>query len=200
MTRQTASPIPNNHGALVVQDPATVWLTGLPGAGKTTLAFALETRLLDLEQPCLVLDGDDVRNGLNRDLGFSPADRRENLRRAAEVARLGNSAGMFVITAFISPYREHREMAREIVGPERFIETYIATPREVCEKRDPKGHYAKARDGLIPEYTGVTAPYEKPMSPALIIDAGMLSVEECVAALLHAVAPRFNLRSDRRVR
>ncbi len=166
------------------QRPVTVWLTGLSGAGKSTVACALERRLLDLGRTSYVLDGDNVRHGLNSDLGFSPVDRAENIRRIAEVARLMNDAGLIVITAFISPYRQDRELARTVVGPAEFLEVYVNTPIEVCEERDPKGMYGKARKGELPGFTGVSAPYEEPEQPALRIDTSGCGVEECVDRLL----------------
>ncbi len=132
---------------LLGHEPVTVWMTGLSGSGKSTLAFELERRLIEAGHACFVLDGDNVRHGLNRDLGFSPADRRENIRRVAEVAKVMNDAGMIVITAFISPYAEDREMARSIIGAERFLEAFLAADVATCERRDPKGLYAKARAG-----------------------------------------------------
>jgi bifunctional enzyme CysN/CysC len=153
--------------SLLNQKPATLWLTGLSGSGKSTIAYALEKKLIEKGHACYVLDGDNVRHGLNRDLGFSPEERTENIRRIAEVARLFNEAGIIVITAFISPYRQDREKAREIVGKERFIEILVEAPIDICEKRDPKGLYEKARQGQIPEFTGVNAPYEAPENPEL---------------------------------
>lgn len=167
--------------------PATLWLTGLSGAGKSTLAFALEKRLIDLGKACYVLDGDNVRHGLNRNLGFSPQDRKENIRRIAEVARLMNEAGLIVISAFISPYREDRLMARDIIGSARFAEVYVSTPRAVCEARDTKGMYRRARLGELPEFTGVTAPYEPPLEPALSLDTTSQSIDDCVASLLECL-------------
>ena len=171
--------------------PATIWLTGLSGAGKSTLAFALEKRLTVMGYAAYALDGDNVRHGLSRDLGFSPDDRRENIRRVAEVARLFNDAGLFVITAFISPYREDREGARQVIGPERFLETYLSTPIGECERRDPKGLYRRARAGLLPEFTGVSAPYEPPQSPTVALDTAQLSLEECLDRLIAVLSPLF---------
>lgn len=173
------------------QHSATVWLTGLSGAGKSTLAFALEARLTAAGQPTYVLDGDNLRHNLNRDLGFSPRDRKENIRRSAEVARLMNDAGLIVICAFISPLREDRGMARDIIGDDRFIETYVSTPCAVCEERDTKGLYKKARAGLIKEFTGVSAPYEEPLHPTLALDTGLLSLEHCSDRLFAHLSRRF---------
>lgn len=165
--------------------PVTLWMTGLSGAGKSTVAFALERRLIDAGHACFVLDGDNVRHGLNRDLGFSPKDRAENIRRVAEVARLMNEAGLIVITSFISPFKDDREMARQIIGEGRFLEIYLSTPIEECERRDVKGFYKKARAGELQGFTGVSAPYEPPDKPALRIDTEVLSIEESMTALAH---------------
>ena len=173
------------------QDAATIWLTGLSGSGKSTLAFELERRLLDMGMVAYVLDGDNVRHGLSRDLGFSPEHRTENIRRIAEVARLFNDAGMVLITAFISPYREDRDMAREIIGTERFVETHLAADVAACEARDPKGLYRKARAGKLPNFTGISAPYEAPLAPEVVLDTGVLSIEESITRLVEAVAPRL---------
>lgn len=182
---------PDERMQLLRQDAATIWLTGLSGSGKTTLAFEVEKRLFMHGHVAYALDGDNMRHGLNRDLGFSPRDRTENIRRIAEVARLFNNAGIFVVTAFISPYRADRAMARDIIGAGRFIETHLAAGMEICERRDPKGLYKKARAGEISDFTGVSAPYEAPENPALSIDTGCLGVEESVSEILCAVRPRF---------
>ncbi|MNN29381.1 Adenylyl-sulfate kinase [compost metagenome] len=166
------------------QKPVTVWLTGLSGSGKSTLAFALEKALLDRHKLAYTLDGDNIRHGLCRDLGFSANDRSENIRRIAEVAHLMNDAGLIVISSFISPYREDREMACNVIGRERFIEVHVSTPLEACEQRDPKGLYRKARAGELPDFTGISAPYEAPHSAALHLDTSQLSVEDCLAPLL----------------
>jgi len=176
---------------LLRQRPLTVWLTGLSGSGKSTIAHALEQRLIDQGHACFVLDGDNLRHGLNRDLGFSPEDRRENVRRVAEAAKLMNDAGLVVITALISPYREDRAMARRILGDDRYFETYLAADVEACERRDPKGLYAKARRGEIAEFTGINAPYELPDDPALTLDTASLSLERCVDDLLAALRVRI---------
>lgn len=160
------------HSGLVV------WLTGLPSAGKSTLAITLERTLLERSIRSFVLDGDAVRRGLNRDLGFTPADRHENIRRVAEVAALFASAGVVAITAFISPYRADRDAARRLVAPGRFIEVHVSTPLEVCERRDAKQMYARARAGDLPDFTGISAPYEVPEHPEFIADAGTASPVE----------------------
>jgi len=174
------------------QTPVTVWFTGLSGAGKSTLAFALEKRLLELGQASYVLDGDNVRHGLNRDLGFSPEDRTENIRRIAEVAHLMNDAGLIVITAFISPYREDREIARRIIGAVNFIETHVSTPLSVCEQRDPKGFYKKARAGEIREFTGVSSPYEPPLDPDISLDTTTANTQSCVEVVLANLVSHIN--------
>src|SRR5678815_4332310 len=146
-----------------------------------------------MKRPCYMLDGDNVRAGINRDLGFGPDDRRENIRRVAEVAKLMNDAGLVVVTAFISPYRADRDMAREIIGAERYVEVYLDAPLEVCENRDPKGLYKKARKGEIPEFTGVSAPYEVPQGPELVLETGKESSEQCVQKLLAMLLERTRL-------
>lgn len=182
-----------DRARLLRQEPATVWLTGLSGAGKSTIAFELERRLMAGGHLAFVMDGDNVRHGLSRDLGFSPEDRSENIRRIAEVARLFNDAGLVVITSFISPYRQDRAVAREIIGHERYIETHLCTDLSVCETRDPKGLYKKVRQGGIAEFTGISAPYEAPEDPALRLDTGRMSVEESVAAIMRTLEPRLFL-------
>jgi len=161
-----------------------VWLTGLSGSGKSTIAIELERELFNLGRHACVLDGDNMRHGLCSDLGFSPGDRKENIRRAGEVARLFADAGIICITAFISPYRSDRELARGIAPPGRFLEVYLNAPLEVCEQRDPKGLYAKARRGEIKEFTGISAPYEAPLQPDIELRTDQSSVGECVSAIL----------------
>ncbi len=164
--------------------PRTVWLTGLSGAGKSTIGFTLERQLLDLGHACYVLDGDNVRHGLNRDLGFAPADRAENLRRIAEVAKLMNEAGLIVITCFISPTIAARDAARKIIGDEQFIEVFVDAPIAVCEDRDPKGLYRKARAGKIPNFTGISAPFEAPAQPELHLRTDAMTVDDCVEQII----------------
>lgn len=173
------------------QDAVTVWLTGLSGSGKSTLAFELERSLLDLGYVAYVLDGDNVRHALSRDLGFSHEDRTENIRRIGEVAKLFNEAGMVLITAFISPYRSDRDMARQIIGSERFIEVHLSANVAACEARDPKGLYRKARAGQIPEFTGISAPYEDPLRPEIVLDTGAQSIEVSLQHLIGSVVPRL---------
>lgn len=168
------------------QKAKTIWLTGLSGAGKSTIANALEKKLFAMGRHTMLLDGDNVRMGLNRDLGFTESDRIENIRRIAEVARLMNDAGLIVITAFISPTRLDRRSAREIIGKD-FVEVYINTPLAVCEKRDTKGLYQKARRGEIAYFTGITSAYEPPEQAQLCLDTSVLSPEECVDRILERI-------------
>ncbi len=156
---------------LNAQRPALLWFTGLSGAGKSTIADHLEKKLHALGKHTFVLDGDNVRHGLNRDLGFTEADRVENIRRVAEVSKLFVEAGLITLVAFISPFRAEREMARELVGPGEFIEIFVNTPLETCERRDPKGLYKKARRGELQNFTGVDSPYEPPENPELTLNA-----------------------------
>ena len=156
---------------LNAQKPALLWFTGLSGAGKSTIANNLEKKLHTLGKRTFVLDGDNIRHGLNRDLGFTEADRVENIRRVAEVAKLFVEAGLITIVAFISPFQAEREMARELVGPDEFVEIFVNTPLEICEQRDPKGLYKKARRGELQNFTGLDSPYEPPTNPDLLLDA-----------------------------
>jgi adenylylsulfate kinase len=171
---------------------ATVWLTGFSGAGKSTIAAALAIELASRGQRCHVLDGDRVRTGLCRDLGFSDADRAENIRRVAEVARLFNEAGLLAIVALISPLARDREIARNIIGESRFAEVHVSTSLAVCEARDPKGLYRRARAGKIPNFTGLDAPYESPHAPALALDTAQASLVECVARIVALLADATN--------
>lgn len=167
--------------------PPTLWFTGLSGSGKSTLAFGLERRLLDAGIACCVLDGDNIRHGLCSDLGFDAQSRAENIRRVAEVARLMNDAGLVVMAAFISPYQRDREMARRIIGVECFHEIHVSAPLAICEGRDPKGLYRKARAGMLSGFTGVDDPYESPQEPALALNTAEVAVEECLERLLARV-------------
>jgi len=169
------------------QTPKTIWLTGLSGAGKSTLVNELEKRLFAEGKHTMVLDGDNVRMGLNKDLGFKEADRIENIRRIAEVAKLMNDAGLIVLTSFISPYMRDRRCAREAVGKDNFIEVYVATSLEECEKRDVKGLYQKARAGEIPNFSGISSPYEVPENPEIVVDTTGQTVEESVEYLLEEI-------------
>ena len=161
----------------------TVWFTGLSGSGKSTLAFAVEEALNARGVACYVLDGDNVRFGLNRDLGFSPEDRTENIRRIGEVCRLFQDAGLVVLTAFISPYQADRDQVRELHPEGAFTEVFVDTPIEVCEARDVKGLYAKARAGEIPEFSGISAPYEPPVAPEIRVDTTK-PLDRCVAEII----------------
>ena len=170
--------------SLLRQQGATLWLTGLSGSGKSAIAKHAERALIEKGHACYVLDGDNIRHGLNRDLGFSAEDRAENIRRIAEVAKLFNDAGIIVLTAFISPYRKDRADAREVIGTGEFIEVFVDTPLEVCEERDPKGLYKKARAGEIPNFTGISDPYEAPEDPEIVLPGYGCDVREAVDVLL----------------
>ncbi|MGH7501723.1 MAG: adenylyl-sulfate kinase [Longimicrobiales bacterium] len=162
----------------------TLWFTGLSASGKSTLARALEAALFERGSRCYVLDGDNVRHGLNRDLGFSPEDRTENIRRIGEVAKLFTEFGAITLTAFISPYRADRDAVRALMADGDFVEVLVECALEVCEERDPKGLYRKARAGKIPEFTGISAPYEAPESPELVVRTDRLTLEESVEQLV----------------
>jgi len=179
-----------DRAALKAQHPAVVWLTGLSGAGKSTIANALEARLLSSGAHSMLLDGDNVRHGLNRDLGFTDTDRVENIRRLGEVAKLMADAGLIVITAFISPFRADRQMAREIVGPHPFIEVFVDTPLDECMRRDPKGLYARAKAGEIPNFTGLDSPYEPPEAPELRLHTLRQNADALAETLIEALRVR----------
>lgn len=172
---------------LIDQHGLVIWFTGLSASGKSTLAIALERKLYDHGLLTQVLDGDKIRNGLNNNLGFTAQDRIENIRRIAEVSKLFSDCGIIAISAFISPTNSIRKMAREIIGDKNFFEVYVSTPIEVCEERDPKGLYKKARAGIIPDFTGVTAPYEVPDDAQLIIDTSQYNVEEATQLIFDSV-------------
>ncbi len=161
-----------------------LWFTGLSGSGKSTLSHAIEDHLYRQGVRTYVLDGDNIRKGLCKDLGFTDADRTENIRRIGEVSRLMLEAGLIVMTAFISPFRKDRDLARSLVSAGDFIEIHCAADLAVCEGRDPKGLYKKARAGQIPEFTGITSPYEEPLSPEVVLETGRFSVDQCVEQLL----------------
>lgn len=173
-----------DRGKLMAQKGVTIWLTGLSGSGKSTIAVELEHALLENNHQAYILDGDNVRHGLNKNLGFSPEDRTENIRRIGEVARLFTDANIITITAFISPYKADRDEARVLQSDGDFIEVYVKCPIEVCEERDTKGLYKKARAGEIKGFTGIDAPYEEPEKPELLIDTSELSVEDSTRAIL----------------
>ena len=175
---------------LIGQRAVMVWFTGLSGSGKSTLAIALERELHRRGLFCRILDGDNIRSGINNNLGFSEEDRVENIRRIAEVARLFIDTGVITIAAFISPTNRLRQMAADIIGREDFLEIFVSTPLQTCEERDVKGLYAKARCGEITNFTGISAPFEAPEHPALTLDTSHLSVEEAVDRLLALVLPK----------
>jgi adenylylsulfate kinase len=166
------------------QKGCVVWLTGLSGSGKSTIACELERSLVDAGHLAYILDGDNIRHGLNSDLGFSPEDRTENIRRISEVAALFADAGVIAITSFISPYRADRDRARAAVAPNKFFEIHLDVPVTICEGRDPKGLYKKARAGEIAEFTGISAPYEPPAAPELVLRTHELSVEEAASRII----------------
>ena len=192
MTEQKSSNITWHEGHVTREDRekvlgqrgAVVWLTGLSGSGKSTVAVAAEKALVESGRLAYVLDGDNVRHGLNSNLGFSPEDRTENIRRIGEVAKLFSEAGVIVFTSFISPYRADRDAVRASMPEGDFIEAYVAASVETCEGRDVKGLYAKARKGEIPEFTGISAPYEEPHKPEVLLDTNSQSVEESTRQLV----------------
>ena len=186
--RQALSIIRQDREQLNGHKGKIIWFTGLSGSGKSTIANALEKELHAQGKRTYILDGDNIRQGLNKDLGFTDADRVENIRRVAEVAKLMMDAGLIVITAFISPFRAEREMARQLIGKENFIEVYIDTPLEICEQRDPKGLYKKARSGELPNMTGISSPYESPEHPDLIIDGTNPNISAILRSLLQLVS------------
>lgn len=176
---------------LLNQKGLMIWFTGLSGSGKSTLAIALERELYKQGILCRILDGDNIRSGINNNLGFSDADRTENIRRIAEVSKLFVDCGIVTLAAFISPTNAIRHMAAGIIGTDDFLEVYVSTPIEECEKRDVKGLYAKARRGEIKEFTGISSPFEAPQHPFISIDTSKQSLEESVHMLLEAVLPKI---------
>ena len=174
----------NNHGS------CAVWFTGLPSSGKSTIASEVEHQLYTRGIRTYLLDGDNVRHGLNSNLGFSPEDREENIRRIGEGAKLFVDAGMITFVAFISPYRKDRERARSILEDGEFIEVYVKCPVDICEQRDPKGLYQKAKKGEIKEFTGVSAPYEEPLDPEIVLETDRLAVEESVKKIIDYLEDR----------
>jgi len=181
--------------ALKAQKPAVLWLTGLSGAGKSTIANLVQKRLHALGRHTYLLDGDNLRHGLNRDLGFVEADRVENIRRVAEVAKLFVDSGTVVLVSLISPYRQERAMARELVEGQEFIEIFVDTPLEICEQRDPKGLYRKARAGELINFTGVDAPYEPPENPEIRVDCGAGTAQAAVDIIMRHLDDRGCLGS-----
>lgn len=176
---------------LLKQHSVMIWFTGLSGSGKSTIAIALERELHKRGLLCRILDGDNIRSGINNNLGFTEADRIENIRRIAEVSKLFVDTGIITIAAFISPSNDIREMAANIIGKDDFLEVYVSTPIEECERREVKGLYAKARRGEIKNFTGISAPFEAPAHPALTLDTSALSLEESVNKLLELILPRI---------
>ncbi len=176
--------------SLLGQRGMMLWFTGLSGSGKSTVAIALERELHKRGLLCRILDGDNIRSGINNNLGFSAEDRVENIRRIAEVGRLFVDTGIITIAAFISPNNQLREMASEIIGKDDFIEVFVSTPLEECERRDVKGLYAKARRGEIKNFTGISAPFEAPENPAIALDTSKLTVEQSVEKLLELILPK----------
>lgn len=193
MTEQKATNIKWHHGKITKEDRTkllnqkgvTIWLTGLSGSGKSTIAVELEHALIENKQQAYILDGDNIRHGLNKNLGFSPEDRTENIRRIGEVAKLFTDANIITIAAFVSPYREDRDNVRKLLVRNEFIEVYVKCSLEVCEARDTKGLYKKARAGEVKDFTGISAPYEEPLNPELIIDSSKLTVEESTRKILN---------------
>ena len=179
--------------ALLGQRGIMIWFTGLSGSGKSTVAIALERELQKRGLLCRILDGDNIRSGINNNLGFSAEDRVENIRRIAEIGKLFVDTGIITLAAFISPNNDIREMAARIIGKEDFMEIYVGTPLEECERRDVKGLYAKARRGEIRNFTGISAPFEAPEHPALSLDTSVLSVEESVNQLLALILPKVTI-------
>ena len=173
------------------QRPCALWFTGLSGSGKSTVANRLESELHALGHHTQILDGDNVRHGLNKDLGFTDADRVENIRRTSEVSKLFVEAGLIVLVSFISPFRSEREMARKQLEDGEFVEIFIDTPIELCEKRDPKGLYKKARAGLIPNFTGISAPYEDPVNPEIKLTTEDRTIDACADEIVQFLEERF---------
>ncbi len=182
---------------LLGQRSVMIWFTGLSGSGKSTVAIALERELHRRGLLCRILDGDNIRSGINNNLGFSEADRIENIRRIAEVGKLFIDTGIITIAAFISPNNDIREMASAIIGKDDFLEIFVNTPLEVCEERDVKGLYAKARRGEIKNFTGISAPFEAPEHPALTLDTSKLTLEESVNRLLGLILPRVTGKTEK---
>ena len=170
------------------QNPKIIWFTGLSGSGKSSIANILEKKLQSLGKHTITLDGDNIRHGLNRDLGFTEADRVENIRRVGEVSRLMVNSGLICITSFISPFESERAMVRSLVSDNEFVEVFVDTPLSICEERDVKGLYAKARAGLIPNFTGISSPYEMPKNPEIRIDTTKVSAEEAADQIIDFIS------------
>ncbi len=174
----------NGHHSFVI------WFTGLSGSGKSTVANAVAARLYENGIKNYVLDGDNIRHGLNKDLGFSEEDRKENIRRIGEVSKLFVDSAQVVLTAFISPFRGDRQIVRDLLEDNEFVEVYVKCPIDECEKRDPKGLYVKARQGIIPDFTGISSPYEEPENPELVVETNLYSVEECTRQIVEYLKSR----------
>ncbi len=202
MAGQKATNIKWHHGKitkvdrvkLLNQRGVTIWLTGLSGSGKSTIAVELEHALIENKHQAYILDGDNIRHGLNKNLGFSPDDRTENIRRIGEVAKLFTDANLITIAAFVSPYIEDRKNVRKLLGDGEFIEVYVKCPVEVCEGRDTKGLYKKARAGEVKDFTGISAPYEEPLNPEITIDSSKLSIEESTRVILNYLEEKGYVR------
>lgn len=179
---------------LLQQKGVVLWFTGLSGSGKSTLALAIEEKLFERGHLCFVLDGDNIRHGLNKNLGFSPEDREENIRRIGEVGKLFADSGVIAMTAFISPYRRDRDKARGLLEDGKFIEIFVEIPLEVAEQRDPKGLYKKARAGEIKEFTGISAPYEEPLNPEIVVNTGELDLKQSVDKVVRYLEDRDVVR------
>ncbi len=192
MAEQKATNIKWHHGKIAKEDRvrllnqkgATIWLTGLSGSGKSTIAVELEHALIENRHQAYILDGDNIRHGLNKNLGFAPEDRTENIRRIGEVAKLFTEANIITLAAFVSPYREDRDNVRKLLEQGEFVEIYVKCSLEVCETRDTKGLYKKARAGEVKDFTGISAPYEEPLNPEITIDSAKMSVEESTREIL----------------
>ncbi len=177
------------------QKPCVLWFTGLSGSGKSTVANAVELKLSELNKHTYILDGDNIRLGLNQDLTFSEEDRIENIRRIGEVSKLFVDAGIIVLTAFISPFRNDRQQVRDLINENEFIEVFIDTPLQICESRDPKGLYKKARKGEIPNFTGISSPYEAPISPEIHIKAGEITLDDSVNQIIEFLKSNNSLNA-----
>lgn len=208
MAFQKATNITWHDGAITKQDRerllqqkgVVVWFTGLSSSGKSTLARAVEERLFELGHMTYVLDGDNIRHGLNKNLGFSPEDREENIRRIGEVAKLFADGGIIAMTAFISPYRKDRDQARSLLAKDEFIEVYVKVSLDMAERRDPKGLYKKARAGEIQEFTGISAPYEEPFNPEIVIDTDTMDVEQSRDVVIQYLARKQIIQDEKEAR
>ncbi|MHC4269502.1 MAG: adenylyl-sulfate kinase [Planctomycetota bacterium] len=202
MAGQKATNIKWHHGKITKEDRVkllnhkgvTIWLTGLSGSGKSTIAVELEHALIENKHQAYILDGDNIRHGLNKNLGFSPDDRTENIRRIGEVAKLFTDANLITIAAFVSPYIEDRKDVRKLLRDGEFIEVYVKCSVEVCEGRDTKGLYKKARAGEVKDFTGISAPYEEPLNPEITIDSSKLSIEESTRVILNYLEEKGYVR------